>query len=130
MSLIPQPQRRNSSDDNMIPLLNIVFLLLIFFMVAGQMRDNIPALELPRSQLGQKSENSSIRIAINGDNEIFLNGQAISIDALSDNFGDTPPAVSVMADRDLQAQQLDNLLNKLRKHGVPAITLLTQKDSL
>jgi biopolymer transport protein ExbD len=30
--------KKNDSDDNLIPLINVVFLMLIFFMVAGQIQ--------------------------------------------------------------------------------------------
>ena len=38
MELIRSKKPNSNSDDNLIPLINIVFLLLIFFMVAGQMQ--------------------------------------------------------------------------------------------
>ncbi len=33
-----QPQRAHNNDANMIPMINIVVLLLIFFMLAGQIQ--------------------------------------------------------------------------------------------
>ena len=43
-----------SSDDGLIPMINIVFLLLIFFMIAGQIAQQEPNLQLPISQSHSK----------------------------------------------------------------------------
>ena len=51
MELIRSKKPNSNSDDNLIPLINIVFLLLIFFMVAGQMQKPLATdITLPVSQ--------------------------------------------------------------------------------
>lgn len=120
-----QPRRRRNSDDNMIPLINIVFLLLIFFMIAGQMHDNVPALRLPVSPSEQPAEHSELRIAINRDQSLYLNGRLATLEQLPALL-DANPKVNLLVDRELLAADLDTVLNVLRRAGATGITLVTE----
>lgn len=129
--------KKSSSDDNLIPLINIVFLLLIFFMVAGQLKTaQSGAVQLPSSAHTTTSESQSIKIIINAQGEIFLNqadsdSTPISPQALSEYISNqsdpSPTSVSLYADRDLTAAQLHLALNALGSHPTLNINLHTRK---
>ena len=47
--IVPPPKRPRSTEDNILPLINVVFLLLIFFMLAGVLTQSPPfSLTPPR----------------------------------------------------------------------------------
>ncbi len=135
-SLLPAA-KKSSSDDNLIPLINIVFLLLIFFMVAGQLKTaQSGAVQLPNSTHTTRAESQAIKIIINAQGEIFLNqagpdSSPISPQALSEyirNQSDpSATAVSLYADRDLTAAQLHLALNALASQANLSINLHTRK---
>ncbi|MEK9713749.1 MAG: biopolymer transporter ExbD [Thalassolituus sp.] len=125
-----QPKRKNSSDDNMIPLINIVFLLLIFFMVAGQIQKrpdasiNLPALHIDDTQAPAVQQMIEMfadgRIAINqipvnqnGSQEIETGSSELA-DALSQLHG----SVTLVADSAITAADLENILSELRNRPV------------
>jgi len=59
--------RRSSHVPNMTPLIDIVFLLLIFFMLTSHfVRDDALNIQLPEAESGEQlDEDQSIEIAIN-----------------------------------------------------------------
>lgn len=129
--------KKSSGDDNLIPLINIVFLLLIFFMVAGQFKTaQSGAVQLPSSTETTTAESQKIKIVVNAQGEIFLNqagpdSSPISPQGLSEYISSLPtPAprsVSLYADQDLTAAQLHLALNALGKHPELGINLHTRK---
>ncbi len=51
--LLPLRRTRSTSDSRLIPMINVVFLLLIFFMIAGQISALNPgAVQLPLASSG------------------------------------------------------------------------------
>lgn len=71
-----------SIDESMIPAINIVFLLLIFFMISGHIQANRSALELPTSKAEQDELPSELLLEITADKQFFLNQQEISPDLI------------------------------------------------
>ena len=47
--------RRRRDDDPILPLINIVFLLLIFFMLAGRITEVIPSIWSRRSRSARRA---------------------------------------------------------------------------
>lgn len=67
-----------NSDDGLIPMINIVFLLLVFFMVAGAVKPVEPLdIEPPESvQTGDQSAAHVVHVAV--DNSLALDGHVLS----------------------------------------------------
>ena len=120
-------RHRRLADDNMIPLINIVFLLLIFFMIAGQIRNASPALELPSGEQGQEPANTAMRLAVMPDGSLELNGETTDEAALLETLSASKPAITLFVDHRLQASDLDTVLGTLRRAGVASVTLLTKR---
>lgn len=126
------PARNRGGDDNLIPLINIVFLLLIFFMVAGQIREHTADdLQLPENSKGEAPSPSPLKIEINAGAIIYINGEAVSLAQLTEQLttltanGDKPP-VALLADQTLPAQQLGPVLLTLQELGFERVRLYTQ----
>ncbi len=70
------------------PLIDIVFLLLIFFMLTANfiMQPGIK-ITLPQAQTSKPQEEKNIVVFITKENEIFLNNEKISIDRLKEALG-------------------------------------------
>ena len=76
--------KKDYEDDGLLPLVNIIFLLLIFFMIVGVIEKNIlkDNLELPKVTL-DKFENKDIaKIFYDADKNIYLNDAPININDL------------------------------------------------
>ena len=121
-------RRRDKNDDNMIPMINIVFLLLIFFMVAGHISaDSREAIELPEAQRGQDAEPDTTRIAISASGGVSIAGTPASGQDLENWLSESRRDISValMADKSLKAADLDPILDLFRQRGMAKIRLLT-----
>lgn len=125
--LLPKKNAQKNDDSNLIPLINIVFLLLIFFLVAGQV-SNLNQMEVnpPTSTSEKQVELSQVTIILDKNNHLFLDGQALELDALPGliNAEDTQK-LNLYVDQTINAQQLDTLLATLRNSGIAKITLFS-----
>ncbi|WP_373079125.1 ExbD/TolR family protein [Zhongshania sp.] len=134
-SLLPETPK-SSNDNNLIPLINIVFLLLIFFMVAGQFKTaQSGAVQLPSSSQSKVENSQAIKIIINQQGEIFLSqtaatSHATSAQALGEFFSQLPSAeptqVSLYADQNLSAAQLHLALGVMANYPQLSINLHTR----
>ncbi|MDT0617118.1 biopolymer transporter ExbD [Salinisphaera sp. P385] len=126
--LLPLPQRRRDTEENILPLINIVFLLLIFFMVAGALHTRAPfEVEPPGTEHADGSNPDNHVLAISADGELALGGDTLERAALTarlrEREGDT--LLQVKADSGLPAAELTELLSDIRAAGIPRIRLLT-----
>ena len=124
MDLLPM-RRRSDSDQSLIPLINIVFLLLIFFMIAGQIsafdpRDTMPPVSSSKEAINQ----AAINIVIDQQNQLFWNGQAISQQVLTTRIEHIDGELNLTVDHRLKAKDLDAVLSVFRQHGVASLTLV------
>lgn len=76
-----RPTRRTEPDVNLTPLIDVVFLLLIFFMVSTTFRKESELnIDLPEAspQPLTVNEQQSLEIAIDASGRYFINGQALA----------------------------------------------------
>ena len=121
---------RPSRDLNMIPLINIVLLLLIFFLIAGQLANTqAPEIRLPVSDSAKPIERHEIILAL--DTHLWLNGEQIALDALGTALqaamSEDTQTIVLQADRDVTAVSLDGVLDVLRAQGITTVTLYSLK---
>ena len=79
LDLFPSQKKRFEID--MAPLIDVVFLLLIFFMLTFAIQGQGLAISLPEGEETQKEEKDII-VKIDRNNNLHLNGQQIQIDSL------------------------------------------------
>lgn len=120
--------RRKSSDDNMIPLINIVFLLLIFFMIAGQIRNLVPGIELPVGDSEREAVEADFELSLNQDRVLFLNGEEVDPALLPERLVDVEH-ISLVVDRRLSAKDLDEILAVLRDQSTASVNLLLENTT-
>ncbi|MEM9403907.1 MAG: biopolymer transporter ExbD [Pseudomonadota bacterium] len=110
----------------MISLINIVFLILIFFMVAGTLAQPPRELEFVRTDLFDCCADPDA-LAISKDNELSYLGQPIdSVSAYLALRPQTHTVVRLLPDRDLPARDLLRLVSSLKSAGNERIVVLTQ----
>ncbi len=122
------PRKPSNSDDNMIPLINIVFLLLIFFMVAGQIRAMPDAsLVLPKAELAEIEQETQLQLELLADGQLLLDGVFVSPDELDEQLQQlgSPDTINValFADEHATAVELDKAMAVLRRHQLQSVLL-------
>lgn len=91
--------RRGEEDDyslQLTPLIDVVFLLLIFFMVSTAFIDFTRRMdiELPETAAGVGAEKERVyEIEVTVDQEIFLNGEPVALETLEAALAEKTPGV-------------------------------------
>ena len=124
--------KKEYDDDGLLPLVNIIFLLLIFFMIAGVIekkivRDN---LELPSAELSRFENKEVTKIYIDKDNNYFLNDKITSNENIINYIKEKKiTEVILIADKFLLINDISKLLNNLHKNNVKNIKLLSNRNA-
>ena len=136
------PFKRSQSRNNvpvveMTPMIDIVFLLIIFFMVAAQFAQQAKVeLNLPSEFGEQKVTEQASMLIIN----ITLNGELIldeskgvitrnELNAQLESLGQDGilwEDVTIRADRNASTEALNDVLSLLSKHGLKATKIATE----
>ncbi len=130
-----QPNRREDPDVNLTPLIDVVFLLLIFFMVSTTFeRENEISLELPEAS-GKQVENQRVQVEISIDakGRYFVNKVEMvntELDTLKQAIkraaGDEEkPRVLLSADRATPHQAVITAMDAARQLGFVNLTFAT-----
>ncbi len=77
-----------SNDDNLLPLVNIIFLLLIFFMLAGVIakQKELYDVDLATAVIDEYADEETSIIFIKSDSTIIFNDTAITSQSLDDEL--------------------------------------------
>ena len=119
---------------NLVPLINIVFLLLIFFMLSSTLvtPDKFD-IQLPESDKGDSHESVTIVILVRGDGTIAINNVAVSLTELSDLLvseieAGAHPELMVRADASANTKDIVAVLRQAKIAGIEAVALATQPN--
>ena len=121
-----QSRRRVSLDIS--PLLDVVFLLLIFFLVTTTfMPDASMELELPESTTATQSEVVPTMVTVGEDGGVQIDGDSVSIQELERAVAALLPEerekITVRADARVDYGVIVRIIDALRNAGVDAISL-------
>ena len=72
-------RRQSISDLNMTNLIDVVFVLLIIFMITAPMLTQGVQVDLPKSDSENVEANKSIQVSINGRNEIYIDQELLKM---------------------------------------------------
>ena len=118
-------------DDSLLPLVNIIFLLLIFFMIAGVIEKRIikDDVELPSADLNKFDNKEVTKIFINNNNEYFINDNVIEVDKINQYIKASKQSeVVIIADKSLYINDINLLLIKLHENDIKTIKLLSNRN--
>lgn len=131
---LEQKRRAYRGDDNIVPMINIVFLLLIFFLLAGTLSPR-PPFELEYVTTTQQSpeEAPANGLYISTAGVLFHNGKTVELSELASvlgrNAGQQAEAIDLVADRRVEALLLYPLLDALSKAGFAKVRIVTERKS-
>jgi biopolymer transport protein ExbD len=112
--------RRETLTPELTPLIDVVFLLLIFFMVSSVFKKEELALllTLPKTEQGKGEQKIKeyITIEVSGE-KVAYEGKEISVEDLSDKLKGTDPKtlINLRVDGDVKYLRLVSVLDVLQK---------------
>ena len=126
--------RRNSHVPNMTPLIDIVFLLLVFFMLTSHfVQDDVLNIQLPEAESGEPlDEKKSIEIVINAEGQWLYKEQALDADALhlvlqQDLSKLEDRRVRIRGDRSSDLGSAVTVLDIVRRAGATGVDIVTER---
>jgi biopolymer transport protein ExbD len=133
MRLSHQPQRRARIE--MIPLIDCMFLLLVFFiysMLSMTIHQGIQ-VNLPVAETGQVDRQTYVAISITRDERLFVNKDEIAfsdlLGYLTMRNGENPDQpVFINADQAVRYQTIIDVLDRVRSAGFTAVSLETREQ--
>jgi biopolymer transport protein ExbD len=116
---------------NITPLLDLVFVLLVIFIITTPQLVNTLEMSLPSGKPPPKSQPPKInRIEINDAGGIFLNGEALELAGLKTRLErlkleDHDPEMVVKAEDNVDYQRVVNVLDTLQQLDITKVGLAT-----
>lgn len=124
-----------NSEEHILPLINVVFLLLIFFMIAGQLTTADPFKITPSTSISEREvDNDNAIIHMDQDGNLAFQNKPASLDQLEAQVADylkaTPKGIlRLKVDGDQNAGKVLSLMMRLRGLGVEKVTLVTLREA-
>ena len=126
--------KKNSdhNENNMLPLVNIIFLLLIFFMIAGviQKQKELYEVDLGKATIDKYVEKKINTIFINDDGSLIFNDKPLAFANLNTVIASINDKSELMiaADKELSAFRLNQVLLVLAKQDIKKVLIMTSKN--
>lgn len=123
-----------NDDERVLPLINIVFLLLIFFMLAGRLTAEQTNIEPPLSTSRDSSSPQAVTLSMDPQGRLFLNGSMVPQDHLRlalarhPDVGTMDSPLVLRASAAAEAAEVVAVISRLRDAGIEQLQLLTIAD--
>jgi len=115
---------------NLTNLIDVVFSVLIIFMITAPMMTQGVQVDLPKTESDNVESNQSIQISINNRNEIFIDQQKVTLLDFRREFKEvfinhTGIPVFVNADKQVPYGMVIKIISELQNAGVVKLGFLT-----
>lgn len=128
-------QKNHQVDSlDLSPLIDMVFILLIFFMVTTTfVKDMKVDLNRPAAASASPSDSKVIRVYIDSANEVYVDNQPIKVWALQSKLRDmlrtsADKSVLVVSDSNIPVNSLIDVVDECRMSGAKEVAVSTTKE--
>ena len=119
------PKRRNMSRVDVIPLIDVLMVLILFFLTSMQFQD-LRALnvKLPKiDSAGSNKITNQLVVSVSKEGEYFLNGNEDSLEKIGEVMKSSAslprkPAVLVVADENVPLKHVTKVVDLCRESGL------------
>ena len=113
---------------NITSLIDVIFILLIFFMVSTQFKRSSLPLDLPRSEDATQERNTTKVLAVTADS-MELDGDKITLEALENVLAalyarEPELALSLECERTVEFERIVQILTKIQAAGISRIGIV------
>ena len=125
-------RQRGDGHEPVIPLINVIFLLLIFFLVTGTLRSaDLIDVAPPQAASGIAAEEELPSVLVGADGSIAFDGQLLELRDLAAQLVDTlhnreSSHIVVKADGRVRSDVLLSVFDQLGQAGVRELSLVTE----
>jgi biopolymer transport protein ExbD len=130
-------RRRNKREESTLdltPMLDIVFIMLIFFIVTTSfIKESGIEVNRPNAETAERDQKGNILVAISENNEIFIDRRKVDLRAIRPNIirlkAENPEgSVIIQADKASQTGLLVEAMDQIRLAGIQEISIAAEND--
>ena len=128
--------RRDASQDiDISPLIDMVFILLIFFMVSTTfVKDMKLDLERPSASSSSRASTKAIRIYVDSDAVIYMDGNPVKAYMLQSRVreqiqGGKSDSILVIVDSNVPSEKLIEVVDQCRLAGAADVGVATEQEA-
>jgi biopolymer transport protein ExbD len=129
-------ERSRKPRIEMLPLIDIVFLLLVFFiyaMLSMAVHRGMP-VNLPVSTAAEADKQLVVSVTVKADGTIFVDKEPVPLNRLADRLkgisrSGQQTGIQLFADRALSYQRLFHVLDQIREAGLSRISFQAERES-
>ncbi len=123
-----KPRKKHSSDINITSLIDIIFILLIFFMVSSTFLKPTIEIKLPVAATEDKSERKMVNVYVGEDLSIYVEKDLVSLENLqsiiaSEVAADSEIAVLLYCDKNVIFENVVKIMDALKLSGVKNVAI-------
>lgn len=129
-----KPTHKKKSSINIIPMIDVIFFLLVFFMLFTTFRANPYGIEmqLPKAVTVTEQEQQNVVINISENGDFFYNGDKRQLSEIT-NIAQTEYeknenlVVIINADKDTKYNYIVNVMDEMRQIGIYNLALAADR---
>ncbi len=125
-------QAEEENEINMTPMLDVVFIMLIFFIVTTSfVKESGVSVNRPTAQSAKTVQKGNIIVAIKPDGEIWIDKRAVDLRAVKANIQrlhaqNPQSAVVIVSDREAKTGILVKVMDQIRQAGVQNVSIAAE----
>lgn len=125
-------RKRFTAPLDIAPLVDVIFLLLLFFMLTSRMvSEPAISIDLPDSSTAEVQTPSEVVVTISDQGELFLGDEPVSLESLTDALKvrlqrKNSPVVHLRADHEVEVGLLIHVVDSVKQSGCSSFSIETR----
>lgn len=125
--------RRAPADVELTPLIDVVFQLLVFFLLTSAFINPGITVQLPDAETGATSDDPNLSISIDDQGRIFVGRDEVTMDALENRLltqaaSDSEIVVAIWGDIEVRYGLFMEIMDLCRASGLRNIVLMVRQE--
>lgn len=129
-SSLRPPRRRRQAEINIVPLVDVLVVLIFFFLISMQFRNRtVLELDLPEIETaGESAREEQVEIAITEEGSLYFNGEEVTPEVLAQRLSLVAQAnprmpILILADEASFLRHTTLVMDLCRKNGLETLRL-------
>jgi biopolymer transport protein ExbD len=129
-----RPKKQEVDNVDVSPLIDMVFILLIFFMVTTTFTKEMKLdIERPAAAAATKADAKVVRVYIDNTSQVYIDNQPVQLWAIQSKLRDmlrtaTDKSVLVISDDTIPVETLIDVVDECRMSGAKDVAVSTTKE--
>ncbi|MCL7928814.1 ExbD/TolR family protein [Halomonas llamarensis] len=120
-----------STEVNLTPMLDVVFIMLIFFIVTTSfIKESGVEIDRPESSAASPRPDAQVLVAVTPEGAVWVDGRPVDLHRVGQTVADIVTgegAVVIQADRDATTGVLIEVMDRLQKAGVDQVAVAASR---